>query len=275
MALHRNGNGGQPSNMMLRTALALAQRGIKVFPCWPNEKPPIPTRGLLEASLGLAVIEMWWHRNPAANVAAATGADSGIWVLDVDVDKHTGEPVGEASLRALEARHGKLPTTVQVISPRGGAHHYFAWPSDREIRNSASRIGPALDTRGSNGYVLAPPSIALGRRYQWSVDSARTIAPAPAWLLDLVSAPRGKPAAAAVQDWPKLIRDGADDGCRTNTIVRLTGHLVRRYVAPRETFELISAFNDARIRPPLSDGEIAMIVSNITARERRKRTGQA
>ena len=114
--------------------------------------------------------------SPIATSPSLPVAASGIFVVDVDgLD-------AEATLRRLEAEHGALPATVEVITARG-RHIYFKWPQE-PVRNSAGKIGPHIDVRGDGGYVLCPPSIhPSGRRYSWSVDSADRIADAPGWLL--------------------------------------------------------------------------------------------
>ena len=77
-------------------------------------------------------------------------------------------------MRRLEATHGELPASVEVITARG-RHLYFRTP-EVPVRNTASKIAPGIDTRGDGGYVLAPPSIhPSGRRYAWSVDAANVI----------------------------------------------------------------------------------------------------
>jgi hypothetical protein len=56
----------------------------------------------------------WWRAEPTYNIAIATGAVSGVFVVDVDgLD-------AEAELRKLEAEHGELPPSVEVITARGG-----------------------------------------------------------------------------------------------------------------------------------------------------------
>jgi bifunctional DNA primase/polymerase-like protein len=48
-----------------QAALALAKRGLAVFPLQPRKKIPLKdSHGFKDASTGLAVVEMWWHRNP-------------------------------------------------------------------------------------------------------------------------------------------------------------------------------------------------------------------
>ena len=160
---------------VLRTALALASRGLRVFPCKPRDKVPATPRGCLDASKDPHMIRHWWGLEPYANVAIATGAVSGIFVVDIDgLD-------AERELRRLEAEHGELPATVEVITPRPGRHIYFRMP-DTPVRNSAGRLAPGCDVRATGGYTLCPPSVhPSGGVYRWSVDCAKTFAEAAIW----------------------------------------------------------------------------------------------
>jgi hypothetical protein len=165
---------------MLRAALQLAERGLAVFPCRPRDKRPATAHGCKDATGDVITIQTWWQENPNYNIGIATGVVSGIFVVDVDD--------AEAELKRLEAEHGELPQTVEVITGReDGRHLYFKCPNAL-IGNTAGKIAEGIDTRGEGGYVLAPPSIhPSGRRYAWSVDSANGFAQAPQWLLDKIS----------------------------------------------------------------------------------------
>ena len=171
-------------------ALKLAQNGLRVFPLWPRTKDPMVKGWPEKATTDPNVVRGWW-RSGDSNIGIATGANSGIWVLDVDGEE------GEQTLRALEAEHGALPPTVEAITGKG-RHLYFRWPLGTEIRNTQTRDDiPGLDVRGNGGYVCAPPSIhPSGRVYAWSVDSTDEFADAPEWLLELVTnraaAPTGR-----------------------------------------------------------------------------------
>jgi hypothetical protein len=143
---------------VIQTALALAARGFHIFPCRPRDKRPATANGLKDATTDPDIIRAWWRQQPDNNIAIATGPASGVFVVDVDgLD-------AEATLRRLEAEHGALPPTVEVITARG-RHIYFKWPQE-PVRNSAGKIGPHIDVRGDGGYVLSPPSIhPSGRPY--------------------------------------------------------------------------------------------------------------
>ena len=107
------------------------------------------------------------------NIAICTGAASGgVWVLDVDDD---------ASLRALEAEHGVLPSTRASQSSRG---MHLWWRTSSPIQCSDSRVAPGLDVKGDGGSIIAPPSVHRdGAIYRW-LDNA-PIAAAPEWLVEL------------------------------------------------------------------------------------------
>jgi hypothetical protein len=243
-------------------ALALAARGFHIFPCRPRDKRPATANGLKDATTDPDIIQAWWTQQPDSNIAIATGAASGIFVVDVDgLD-------AEATLRRLEAEYGALPATVEVITARG-RHIYFNWPQE-PVRNSAGKIGPHIDVRGEGGYVLSPPSIhPTGRPYCWSVDSADCIADAPGWLL----AKQNGIAASATpsSDWRALI-EGVSEGARDCSVAKLAGHLLRHHVDPFIALGLLQSWNATHCAPPLPAADIERIVNSIAGKELRRRS---
>jgi hypothetical protein len=166
---------------LLAAALDYAARGLPVFPLVPAGKAPAISRGFLRATTNPATIRRFWT-NPERNVAIPTGARSGFWALDVDGAE------GAATLRAFELKHGAIPTTRTVVTARGW-HAWFAYPGS--IPTTAGRIGPGIDTRGDDGYVVVPPSVhQTGHRYAFLGDPCAPIESAPAWL---IIAARAKP----------------------------------------------------------------------------------
>jgi hypothetical protein len=224
---------------------------------------------LKHASKDPDMIRHWWGLEPQYNVAVATGAISGIFAVDVDgVD-------AELELRKLEAEHGSLPATVEVVTPRPGRHIYFRYPGT-PLHNSAGKVAPGIDVRGDGGYVLAPPSIhPSGKPYAWSVDSANAFAAAPDWLLAKISGHAGGNSAqrTPASAWRSLVADGADEGQRDDTLTRLTGHLLRRHVDPVVVLELLQAWNVSHCRPSLSEKDVARIVNSIAGKELKRRCG--
>lgn len=154
---------GPPAKVpdMLAAALDYARRGWAVFPCGRDKRPLIKDWPHM-ATMAPEKIREWWGRWPDASIGCPTGPGSGFWVLDVDL------PEGPASLAELEDLFGALPPTMEQRTGGGGRQLFFRWPEDREVRNSAGKLGPGLDVRGAGGYVILPPSgHPSGRRYAW------------------------------------------------------------------------------------------------------------
>lgn len=135
----------------LAAALALAQAGVPTFPCAQDKKPRVKWREA--ATTDAAAIRAWWQRWPDAMPALPTGDASGIFVVDLDVDKQTGELRGEESIIALGLANA-IAIAPSVTTPSGGRHFYFRHPDG--LGNSAGRIGAGIDTRGTGGFVIAP-----------------------------------------------------------------------------------------------------------------------
>jgi hypothetical protein len=252
---------------MIKTALTLAARGLRVFPCSPRAKTPATVHGVKDATTNLDTIREWWQAVPDYNVAVATGSPSSIFVVDLDsLD-------AEAELRGLELKHGNLPCSVEVITARG-RHIYFKMPAS-SVRNSAGKIAPGIDVRGEGGYVLVPPSIhPSGRPYCWSVDTVSTFADPPEWLLaKIAAAPNDIVAATPPSGWRELVKNGVLQGQRDCTITRLAGHLLRRRIDPFVTLELLQTWNATRCTPPLPEIDVDRIVESIAGMELRRRQG--
>ncbi|QBS37113.1 DNA primase [Thermaerobacter sp. FW80] len=237
--------------------------------CKSPGKHPLTKHGVHDATRDADTIRRWWTRWPSANVGIATGRASGFWVLDVDPDKG-----GSEALHELEAKHGRLPDTVEAITGGGGRHILFRWPG-RPVANKVA-LAPGLDVRGDGGYIAAAPSRhESGRRYAWEVSSRPgevPMAAAPAWLLALVDdgAARNGSAVSA-EEWRKLAAFGVAEGARNNTIARFAGHLLRRGVDPYVTALLMLALNEARFKPPLDAAEVLRTVNSIAKAEARRR----
>jgi Bifunctional DNA primase/polymerase, N-terminal/Primase C terminal 1 (PriCT-1) len=249
-----------------RAELAYARRGLRIHPCRPDEKLPLLEDWPHRATLDPHTIASWRRRWPHANVAIATGGAMRLLVVDVDPDQG-----GEAAMAELEREHGSMPVTAEVITPRGGRHIYLIVPSGRPMPgNSASKLGHGVDTRGQNGYVLAPPSTVNGRPYTWSVDSGDRIAEAPPWLLDRLDH-AGNGNATPPEEWQSIALAGVDEGQRNQTIAKIAGLLLRRLPDPILAAELVACFNAVKCRPPLDPAELKRTIDSIAAKEMRRR----
>lgn len=258
------------ANHLRDAALSYAARGRLVFPLRARAKVPATARGFHDATTDAAKVAAWWDLWPDANIGCATGRTSGFWSLDIDGDE------GEATIRALEAQHGPLPMTVELITGGGGRQVFFRYTAP--LGCSVRKLGPGVDSRGDGGYTILPPSVhPSGTPYAWSVDgdpSDVSLAIAPDWLLlALTEAPQrlAKPA----EEWRSLTSGGVSEGGRNAAVARLAGHLLRRYVDPYVVLDLIRAWNLAACTPPLPDEEVTITVNSIARREARRREGVA
>jgi Bifunctional DNA primase/polymerase, N-terminal/Primase C terminal 1 (PriCT-1) len=254
---------------MITAALGFARRGIHVFPVMVRGKEPACAGGFKAATTDSDIIRQWWHAEPNYNIGIATGSISGIFAVDIDSYE------AETRLAKLEAEHEKLPNTVEVITARG-RHLYFRYQLDHPVKNTAGRIAVGIDTRGDGGYTLAPPSLhPSGRVYAWSVDSGKSFATAPQWLLDRINGrANGKIEATPVTAWLSLLTDGVDEGQRNDACTRLCGYLLRRNVNAQMTLGLLQMWNVTRCRPPLDEAEVERITGSVAAAELRRRAGK-
>jgi Bifunctional DNA primase/polymerase, N-terminal/Primase C terminal 1 (PriCT-1) len=271
----------------LDAALDLASKGFPVFQCYgvhalsdgrfgcdcgspcgrdagkhPHSR--YAKKGLLNASTRSNFIASWWSAEPNANIGLVTNS---LVVLDIDPAKS-----GSKSLAQLEGEHGELPHTWRSLTGAGGEHVFFRAPAGSNIRNRAESIAPGIDIRANGGYVVAPPSLhRSGRRYAWSVDhhpDETPLAVAPAWLVELASpSPSNIAAPRRGNDLWRRIVSGVGEGARNDSLTRLAGHLLRRYVDPHVTLELLLALNAARFQPPLDEKEVRKIVGSIASKE--------
>jgi len=188
-------------------ALSYAARGWRVFPIRrPDAKKPPITDWENRATTDPARIRRCWQAAPY-NIGIACGP-SRLLVIDLDTPK-PGETPPPRWANAPGVRDGAdvLATlceeagqpfpfeTFTVATPTGGMHLYFTVPDGCRMRNTTGRhrtgLGWLIDTRGSGGYVLAPPSTVAGRPYRVVTDLPP--APLPGWLRERLSSPPSVP----------------------------------------------------------------------------------
>lgn len=175
------------------------EMGLPVFPCDKNKRP-MTAHGFCDATRDAATIQRRFRN--AAMIGIPTGEASGFFVLDLDCKN------GARGLEWLAAHEHRLPQTRRHRTRSGGIHLLFTMPAGRTIRNSASRVGPGVDVRGTGGYIIAPPSDG------YHVVDPATITEAPAWLLDLIDplAAPAQPIAARSPIPPRQSGDGTAYG---------------------------------------------------------------
>ena len=140
-------------------AADLVSLGFKVFPLVPGRKLPLINAWQRAASDDLETITAWANAWPDANIGMATGAASGVIVIDVDMKDGKN---GQATLDEL-VKHGKtLPPSPIALTPTGGRHRYFravlGIRNTVEIGKDGRGVGSGIDVRAHGGFVIMPPS---------------------------------------------------------------------------------------------------------------------
>lgn len=282
-----------PQSAPRDAALDYARRGWPVFPCWSVEpdggcscrdpacravgKHPIEV-GSTGASLDRERIERWWFSRPRANVAVRTG--EGLVVVDLDLKP---ERDGLQSWATLEKRYDRAPHTVTSVTGSGGRHLFFR--VGVEVRNyqAGERLGLGIDVRGTNGFIIAPPSRhRSGNPYRWldglSPDDVE-IAEAPSWLVALMTEPETptrkwspgacspvrphrRDGAVPKGPAPRQIPEVIGEGSRNQTLFSLAGTLGNKGLFREEIFEMIRVVNETRCSPPLDENELMTIATS-------------
>lgn len=257
---------------MIEHALAYAARGFRVFPlhtpdaagrcschkpeCANVGKHPRTMNGLTDATDNTEAVSRWWSMWPDANIAIATGAETGFVVVDVD-PRHGGKE----ALKALLDAHGELTEKLYVATGGGGWHLLFKHPgfTVRNIQNRPERLGAGIDFRGDGGYVVAAPSLhASGQRYAWGKGCENADAPEmPEWLKTLLHTPQTS--APVFSDEAGQVAQGD----RHKYLTSLAGSMRRRGMSAEAMYAALSVENSRACVPPKSDEEIQKIAHSI------------
>src|SRR3990167_9150813 len=136
-------------NRMREMAHKYLDMGFSVFPAGRDKKPLIKWVKYQKERTTHKQIEEWFKQWPDMNVGIATGALSGIVVIDVEAG---GSIDG-------------FPSTVTAQTGGKGWHLLYKYPG-YEVRNS-TRITELTDVRADGGYILAVPSISDKGPYEW------------------------------------------------------------------------------------------------------------
>lgn len=177
----------------LENAIALASRGLLIFPLSPRVKIPYkddPWKEMMTTDE--ATIRKWFADRPDMNYAVC-GGDK-FFIVDLDRDA-SQEKDGVAEFMALQ--DAQDPTdwvygeTFTVRSPRGGEHLYVS--TDTPVGTSGGTFARGVDIRGgradSMGYVVGPGSYtdADPRRNtaagEYVVVNDGPIGAAPPWVV--------------------------------------------------------------------------------------------
>lgn len=229
--------------------MKIFELGWAAFPC--NGKIPSTPNGFKAAVKTEEEYNALNQKYPGSNIAIATGAVSGIYVLDVDVKHEAG---GMESLQALINKHGPLPKTVEASTWSGGRHYYFTLPKDG--LGCRTNFLPGLDIRANGGYVIAPPSVIDSKPYAWINEPGSVpVAESPAWLLAILKE-RAKP----VDLGDGLIGPGS----RNQELTRRAGKMRSIGMDENDIYQALLKINATKCSPPLPEKEVRTIAESVS-----------
>ncbi|MFJ2371343.1 bifunctional DNA primase/polymerase [Streptomyces sp. NPDC087769] len=201
----------QTATLALAHALSAAERGLPVIPLTTRKLPALPSphrnddrrpacrgacglpgHGVHDATTDPAAVRALFAAAPwATGYGIACGRPPHHLIgIDLDVDP-TGGGDSAVSLRQLALHHlFTIPPTVTVLTPSGGRHLWLTGPPGIPVPNSASRLAPGIDIRGTGGYLVGPGSVTRHGRYRLAPGTAGLPpAPCPRALLRLLTPP--------------------------------------------------------------------------------------
>ncbi|MGW4033670.1 bifunctional DNA primase/polymerase [Streptomyces sp. NPDC004838] len=206
----------QTATLALTHALSAAERGLPVIPLSPTKLPALrsphrdeaepvlcrgecglPGHGVHDATTDPAGVRALFAAAPWATGYGIACGRPPHHLIGIDLDTTgVGGSAGSvadslSALRHLALRHlFTIPETVTVLTPSGGRHLWLTGPPDVVVPNSAGRLAPGIDVRGSGGYLVGPGSVSAHGAYRLAPGTAGlSPAPCPRALLRLVTPP--------------------------------------------------------------------------------------
>ncbi|MEV8311437.1 bifunctional DNA primase/polymerase [Streptomyces flavidovirens] len=207
------------ATLALSHALSAAERGLPVIPLSRTKLPALrsphrddpephlcrgecgrPGHGVHDATTDPATVRVLFAAAPwATGYGIACGRPPHRLIgIDLDTKTDTGTGTSPApgtdsttALKHLALRHlFTIPETVVVLTPSGGRHIWLTGPPDVVVPNSASRLAPGIDIRGTGGYLVGPGSLTTHGVYRTAPGTGHLVpAPCPSAMLRLLTPP--------------------------------------------------------------------------------------
>lgn len=222
---------------LAKIALDYYENGWKCFPVGQDKRPLVKGWNRPEV-FSKGVVESWFYAWETKNLGISTGP-SGLFVVDVDSKADFETP------RSVYTYFG-LPRTQEVTTPHGFHLYYYG-----RGPTTASRVALGIDTRGENGYVVAPPS--PGYQAQGVVPMAIV----PAAFLERFKEEPSKQKVETGNVW-----QGIEEGERNDRLFRYACRLRRKGLDQWEAVELLRFAMD-QCRPPYTQDSPEELVDRV------------
>jgi len=260
------------NNEILKKALEYRALGWSVFPVGKDKRPLFAWKKYQTERATAKEIQEWFVRYPNMNLGVATGALSGLVVLDLDI-KHGW------NFKRLRELGYNLPLTAAARTGNGGEHFFFKQPTV-DIPNSEGQLfGEGVDIRGKGGFVVLAPSVTAykdkngkdsGGSYEWIVPPEDGIADMPDWLLQKIQGGE-----KTKEDWRTLLHQDCPEGRRNGVAASIAGGLLRT-IKDSEKWESVAwprlqKWNGAHCKPPMEEKELRHVYESIMTTEEERR----
>ncbi|MEV7309440.1 bifunctional DNA primase/polymerase [Streptomyces microflavus] len=269
------------------SALYAISQGYNVFPLSIFKTPSIksphdkghacrgqcgkPGHGVHDASADTAYVRHLFDLSPRA---AGYGIACGGRMVGLDLDRKNGVN-GVETVYQLAAKHGfHIPQTMTVCTPSGGFHLWLSIPGGVTVPNSAGRLGPGIDVRGTGGYLVGPGSTGKAGEYTLHPKLGEVdVQPVPEQLLKLMlpkpavrRIPRNTPtpvtASRALDGLVKVVLN-APEGTRNDRLywaaAKAWAHVDDGHMGATEVEAVLV---EAAVRQGLTAGEAARTVAS-------------
>ena len=191
-----------------------------------------------------------------SNIGVIMGKASGVICIDVDVKSADGV----ATLKQLEEKYGKLPSTVMSETPSGGIHYYFKYHEG--IRNR-KRVGPGIDIQADGTQTVEAPSVIDDVEYEWIFDPFEyEVEELPQTWIDFLCENTDEDSvtlAAAPFEAPEEVKEGS----RNNTLASYVGSMLGKKLKKKTVLNKALKYNKESCDPPLDNEEVEQIVNSM------------
>lgn len=235
--------------------LQLHAQGFAPFPIGLDKKPIIQSwKPYQTAQPDIDTLNSFIDMNPPA-WAIATGEAYDLLVIDFDTKDQ-----GFQNAKNMMDAQGLEPT---VQTPSGGFHYYTDYPTELTLTTGA-RILPAIDYRGSGGYVGISGTVYLDKDNPDKGTGEYKILKSLTERIAFESLPA--PLLEALASGPTRIRDNGDsqeapdfnipDSRRHATLISLLGKLRAAGLSQEAIDAAMLSINESQCKPPLSRDEV-------------------
>jgi DNA-binding MarR family transcriptional regulator len=246
---------------VVAAAVAQVEQGFAAFALRANAKVPVTEHGFKNATTKPDWIATQLKAPAAGNYGIVWPEEAPERVLAFDLDNGSDgrETPWQDRLRERIEAYGPLPSTKHTITPSGGRHVFYRWPSTVPIPPGDELFGFTVRWPG-RGYLVGPGSSINGIPYTSGPEASIAELP-PAWVY-----------AAIAERPPAAPRNGADGVITIAGAYTLPDRIpggrryaaVRDYVASRynaglgadELWELVRSQVAPRFETPKTESEL-------------------